>query len=159
VRLRYTALSHFISGPFDFNDEPGGWWIMVEPEFHLHGNVLVPDLAGWRRERMPTMPDTVGIESAPDWACEIALPSTAHIDRTRKMSVYAGEGVEWLWLVDPVGHTLETFRRVERTWLQHQRFDDGGPELIRAEPFDAVELESDRWWLPESAPPAAPPRG
>jgi Uma2 family endonuclease len=143
------VLGHFL-GPFDFGDDgPGGWWILAEPELHLHGDVLVPDLAAWRRERVTEIPDTVGITIAPDWICEILSPSTEQIDRTRKMQVYAREGVEWAWIIDPSEHALEVFHREDGVLGQVDRFDEGGTARIRARPFDAIELQPSRWWLPQ----------
>jgi Uma2 family endonuclease len=138
-----------INAAFGRGRPPGGWWILIEPELHLHGDVLVPDIAGWRRERLPKLPNTVGIEIAPDWVCEIASPSTARIDRTSKMVIYAREGVPWLWIVDPVARTLEVFQRVERRYLQSESFDGSTTERVRAQPFEAIELDLSGWWLPE----------
>src|SRR5947208_11163960 len=89
---------------------PGGWWILFEPELHLGDDVLVPDLAGWRRERMPALPDVVGFELAPDWVCEVISPTTARIDRGRKLRVYAREQGAHLWFVDPLARPIEVYR-------------------------------------------------
>jgi len=86
---------------------PGGWWILFEPELHLGQDVLVPDLAGWRRERMPEFPDTAAFTLAPDWVCEVVSPGTERLDRAKKMPVYAREQVSHLWLVNPIARTLE----------------------------------------------------
>jgi len=101
-----------------FDDEPGqegpgGWVFMPEPELHLRGDVLIPDLTGWRRERMPELPDVVGVDLAPDWVCEVLSPSSEALDRNRKMTVYAREGVKHLWLVDPRPQTVEVYRLEE----------------------------------------------
>jgi Uma2 family endonuclease len=110
-----------------------------EPELHLHGHVLVPDLTGWRRERMPEVPSTAAFEMAPDWVCEVVSPSTQATDRADKLPLYAIEKVRHAWLVDPLARTLEVCRldgdgwRIVATWR-----DDA---VVRAEPFDAVELE------------------
>ncbi len=88
---------------------PGGWWILDEPELHLGPHILVPDLAGWRRERMPEMPDTAYFTLPPDWVCEVLSPDTARTDRADKMPIYAEYGVPFLWLIDPVPRTLEIF--------------------------------------------------
>src|SRR5438552_988428 len=80
-------------GPSGAAGAPGGWWILDEPELHLGEDVVVPDLAGWRRERMPTVPDVAAFELPPDWACEVVSPSTGAIDRGRKMRVYNRERV------------------------------------------------------------------
>jgi len=130
---------------------PGGWWIVSEQELHLGEQVLVPDLAGWRRERLPVMENVVGIQVVPDWVCEVLSPSTAVLDRTRKLATYAAQGVDHLWLVDPVLRTLEVFRRQERTWLLLGAFSND--DRVRAAPFDAIELDLSKWWA------ASPPKG
>ena len=126
-------------------DLPGGWWILFEPELHLRRDVLVPDLAGWRRERMPTVPDVAGFELAPDWVCEVISPSTGEIDRGRKMRVYAREQVAHLWIVDPILRTLEVYRLEHGRWVVASTH--AGTGVVRAEPFDVVELRLERWWL------------
>jgi len=123
---------------------PGGWWILDEPELHFGQNVLVPDLAGWRRERMPTVPDVAGFQLAPDWVCEVISPSTGEIDRGRKMRVYARERVGHLWIVDPILRTLEVYRLEDGRWVVASTH--AGTEQIRAEPFEAVPLDMRRWW-------------
>ena len=96
--LRYASASSrlggILGGPFDLGpDGPGGWWILDEPELHLRDDILVPDLAAWRRERLPFVPDAAYMTLAPDWACEVISPSTERIDRSRKMRIYAREDV------------------------------------------------------------------
>jgi len=124
---------------------PGGWIIIDEPELHLRPDVLVPDLAGWRRERMPEVPDVTGFELAPDWICEVLSPSTARVDRVQKMPIYLREGVNHVWLVDPRARTLEVYRRGEANWVLLQSY--GNDALVRAEPFAEVELELSALWL------------
>jgi Uma2 family endonuclease len=123
---------------------PGGWIILYEPELHLGEDILVPDLGGWRRERLTSVPDAAYIELAPDWACEVLSPSTALIDRQRKMPIYARERVETLWLVDPRARTVEVFRLDGEGY----RFvgAHGEQERARIEPFEAVELELGALW-------------
>lgn len=133
------------NGPPGPEREPGGWWILDEPELHLGPDVLVPDIAGWRRERMPVLPDVVGFTLAPDWLCEVVSPTTRALDRTRKMRIYAREVVAHCWLVDPVARTLEVYRLEAGGWVLADTF--GGPARVRAEPFAAVELDLRRWWL------------
>jgi Uma2 family endonuclease len=94
-------------GPPGSPDKPGGWWILDEPELHFGDDVLVPDLAGWRRERLPVLPNVAAMTLAPDWACEIVSPSTAAIDRARKMPIYARSGVGEYWIVDPAERQIE----------------------------------------------------
>ncbi len=123
---------------------PGGWWILDEPELHLGEEVLVPDLAGWRRERLPRLPSTAWFEQPPDWVCEVLSPSTARHDRIRKRMIYARAGVPWLWHLDPLAKTLEV-QRLEGDYYQLRGLFAGG-ETLRAEPFESVELEMGRWW-------------
>ncbi len=134
--------------------KPGGWWILFEPELHFGDEVLVPDFAGWRRERLPVLRNVPAMTLAPDWVCEIVSPSTGALDRARKMPIYAREGVPHLWLVDPLLRTLEIFRRSDDgRWIVVA--GHGGDDVVRAEPFAAIELALDRWWLPEDAPTPA----
>jgi len=128
-------------------DRPGGWWILDEPELHLGRDVVVPDLAGWRRERMPAMADVAAFELPPDWACEVVSPSTGRIDRGRKRRIYARSGVMHLWLLDPIERVLEVFRLAGELWTLVATFEGDG--RIRAEPFEAIELNMSRWFLPE----------
>src|SRR5688572_5797091 len=110
-----------LGGPFDLGEGgPGGWSILDEPELHLglEQDVLVPDLAGWRLERMPKLPETAYFELPPDWVCEVLSPSTEADDRVDKMPIYAREGVRHVWLIDPILQTLEVFVLVaERRWM------------------------------------------
>src|SRR5262249_34920193 len=96
---------------------PGGWWILDEPELHLAEDVLVPDLAAWRHDRMPAVPNARFLTLAPDWACEVVSPGTGRIDRSRKMGIYAREGVRHLWIVDPLARTLEVYRLEGGRWV------------------------------------------
>lgn len=124
---------------------PGGWWILDEPELHLGEDVLVPDLAGWRRERMPVMPDTAYFTLAPDWICEVLSPGTARLDRHRKLAVYARESVRHAWLLDPLQRLLEVMRLQNRQWTLlavHAGDDD-----VRAEPFEATPFPLNRLWV------------
>ena len=130
---------------------PGGWWITLEPELHFGDDVLVPDWAGWRRDHMPTFPSVPFFTQAPDWACEVISPSTGRIDRSRKMRIYAREGIGHLWLVDPLEQTLEVYRLDAGRWMVVAVF--AGDEVVRAEPFDAIELGLARWWPPVAASP------
>ena len=135
-----------LSGPFDRGrGGPGGWVILDEPELHLPGgHVLVPDLAGWRRERMPEMPDVAAFEIALDWVCEVLSPSTAAIDRADKLPLYASWRVGHVWLVDPGPKTLEVLRLDGATYrlvVTH-----AGEVAVRAEPFDAVAIDLGALW-------------
>jgi Uma2 family endonuclease len=140
---------------------PGGWWILFEPELHLGEDIVVPDLAGWRRERMPRMPETAFFTQSPDWLCEVVSPKSARHDRIRKMGVYLKAEVGHVWLVDPLDRTLEVFRREGLAWLRVGAWD--GDPIVRAEPFDAIELDLLPLWgerrEPESGPGAGPESG
>lgn len=141
-----TALGEELGPPFKRGrGGPGGWILLFEPEVHLDGNVLVPDLGGWRRERMPFMTDEEAYFSiAPDWVCEVVSPSTGKIDRSEKLPIYAREGVAHAWIVDPLLHTLEVLRLHEGHWLITAVFKDDAK--VRAEPFDAIELDLSILW-------------
>lgn len=130
---------------------PGGWWIVFEPEIHLGRNVLVPDLAGWRRSRLPAIPPTAFFTLAPDWICEVLSPSTASFDRVKKMRVFAAEGVGNAWLVDPVARTLEVYRLAEGRWVLLSAHEE--TESVRAEPFEELEIVLSDLWV-ELEPPA-----
>ena len=123
---------------------PGGWWILDEPELHLGSDILVPDLAGWRRERMPQLPETAWFELAPDWVCEILSPSTARDDRVVKMPIYAREGVGHIWLIDPDQKTLEVYALQDERWLLLGAHKDD--EQVSPPPFEALELELSVLW-------------
>jgi Uma2 family endonuclease len=125
---------------------PGGWWLLLEPELHVREDVLVPDWAGWRREHMPVMPNVAFFVQVPDWVCEVVSPSTGRVDRSRKMRIYAREGVAHLWLVDPLSQTLEAYRLDGDHWVVGGTY--GGDDVARVEPFAAVEITLARWWLP-----------
>ena len=134
---------------------PGGWWILDEPEFHLGGDVLVPDLAGWRGERLPEFPDTPAFTLAPDWLCEVVSPGTERLDRAKKVPVYAREGVRHLWLVNPLARTLDVYRLAQGRWLLLVTHE--GAMAVRAEPFDAVELDlAPLWGADSQSPPGQP---
>jgi len=137
-----TGLGTLLQGPFQFGlGGPGGWWILIEPELHLLGGdeVLVPDLAGWRTERMPSLPESAFFETVPDWICEVLSPSTAALDRSEKLPLYAEAGVGHAWLVDPLLQTLEVLRREAASWRLVTTFH--GERQVRAEPFGAIELD------------------
>ncbi len=126
---------------------PGGWWILFEPELHLGPDILVPDLAGWRRERMPKRPRGPYFTLAPDWVCEVLSPATVVLDRVKKKRIYAREGVTHLWIVDTEPRTLEVSRRAGDFWQEIASFV--GDDPVRAEPFDSVEIAMARWWEEE----------
>lgn len=132
---------------------PGGWWILFEPELQLvPKEPVIPDLAGWRVDRMPALPDTTYFPLAPDWVCEVLSRSTEKLDRDEKLPYYAEHGVRHVWLLDPINRQLEVYSlNVEtRRWREvriHQ-----GDTTLRAEPFDAISLDLGALW---SSPRAA----
>ncbi len=123
---------------------PGGWWIVFEPELHLSEEIVVPDLAGWRRERMPELPDIAYFPLAPDWVCEVLSNSTRTVDLHEKRPLYARKGVRHLWLVDPMNRTLEAFELHEGQWLLIATVKDNEPVSIR--PFDAITFSLGDLW-------------
>ncbi len=129
---------------------PGGWWIIVEPEVHFirDTEVLVPDIAGWRRERLPRVPQDQRFEGAPDWICEVLSPSTAKKDRVIKMPVYARYGVAYLWLVDPLARALEAFALYDGRWTVIGQYKD--QDVVSVAPFTDIRLDLTALWL-ESA--------
>jgi hypothetical protein len=147
-----TRLGGRLDGPFGLSEGgPGGWQILFEPELHFPNprvkagkDVLVPDLAAWRVERMPEVPEGVAVSLAPDWICDVLSPSTEEIDREKKRPIYAREGVPWAWLIDPMKRTLEAYVLEGRRWI------DGGvwsnDAKVRVAPFDAVELDLAVLW-------------
>ena len=148
-----SALGFEIGGPFHRGrGGPGGWWILDEPELHFPDptepgeiDALVPDLAGWRREKMPTLPETAYFTLAPDWVCEVLSKSTEEHDRGEKMPVYAREGVRYAWLVDPIAKRLEVFTLgADGKWGEPVIHRDA--EVVRAAPFEAIELELSALW-------------
>jgi Uma2 family endonuclease len=148
-----AALGNRLGPPFDDGDEgPGGWVLLPEAELHLGPDVFVPDWAGWRRERFAVPADAPYIEIAPDWVCEILSPSTAGFDRVKKLPAYAREGVSHAWLIDSHARTLEIFRLENKRWMLVSTHSEA--DVVRAEPFDAIELALARFWVdgPEPAP-------
>lgn len=142
-----SILGGELVSPFDQGrGGPGGWWILFEPELHLGPHILAPDLAGWRRERMPVFPDTAWFDVAPDWVCEVLSPGTARTDRVIKMPIYAERGVEWLWLVDPDQQTLEVYQRHDGHWLMLHAWQQA--DEVAAPPFAEHRFTLNDLWLP-----------
>ncbi len=143
-----SVLSRRLGTPFDDGvGGPGGWWILMEPEVHfmLNQEVAVPDLAGWRRERMPKIPESHRFTVVPDWLCEILSPATASKDREIKMPLYAKYQVPFVWLVDPQEKTLEAFELVAGEWSVLGKWQ--GAVAVAVKPFAAVALELADLWL------------
>ncbi len=140
-----SRLGAELDGPFDRGrGGPGGWILLDEPELHLGEHVVVPDIAGWRRERLPMLPETAYFETPPDWVCEVLSPSTARLDRTEKLTIYALFALGHVWLVDPDARTLEIFARVETKWLLYATFKDN--DAVSAPPFEAHTFQLDVLW-------------
>ena len=118
--------------------------ILDEPELHLNANVLVPDLTGWRRARLPRCPDSAFFSVPPDWVCEILSPSSASLDRVQKLAVYAREHVAHAWLIDPLARTLEVLRLENGHWTILATHADA--EVVRADPFGEIELDLPALW-------------
>jgi Uma2 family endonuclease len=150
---RIGDLGHDLRGPFQRGrGGPGGWWILPEPGLELPGSPEVsPDLAGWRRERMPALPEGP-LTVVPDWVCEILSPSTRAYDVRIKRAFYARAGVRWLWYVDLDARTVAVSRLEDGRWSELGVF--GEDDRMRAEPFDAIEIALGEWW-PMPAPPAS----
>jgi Uma2 family endonuclease len=134
-----------LSSPFDRGrGGPGGWVFLPEPELHLGPHVIVPDIAGWRRERLPKLPETAWIETPPDWVCEVLSPSTQRRDRTDKLAIYAAFSVGHCWYVDPLARTLEVFALQGGKWLLAATFKDADP--VTAPPFEVHTFALDVLW-------------
>jgi len=134
-----------ISPPFNYGDGgPGGWWIVFEPELHLAEDIVVPDLAGWRRETMPEYPDAAYFTIAPDWVCEVLSPSTRRLDLSEKRALYAREGVRHLWFVDPDARTLEAFELRDGQWVLLGTLAGDAP--VSLPPFDAITFPLNALW-------------
>ena len=149
-----STLGYVLGPPFDLKiNGPGGWIILDEPELHFGEEILVPDLAGWRRERLAEVPDAAYFTLAPDWICEVLSKSTETMDRAEKLAIYAAAGVHHAWLVHPLRRTLEVMRLHEGKWLvlgTHVR-----DRRVRAEPFEAIELDLALVWADNRAGAAA----
>ena len=149
-----SRLGGELMGPFDTGKGgPGGWVILDEPELQFPEpgapggvEVVSPDLAGWRVERMPSLPEEAFFTVAPDWVCEVLSPSTATFDRFEKMPLYARQRVLHAWLIDPLAHTLEVFRVAGEGGLWMLLALHHGDVKVRAEPFEAIELDLGLLW-------------
>jgi Uma2 family endonuclease len=140
-----SVLGVELGGPFHRGrNGPGGWWILDEPELHFGPDVLVPDLAGWRRERLSVLPAAAYLTLAPDWIGEILSPASETVDRAKKLGIYAREGVGHAWLVNPVLQTLEVLCLESRRWTLVATYERNAK--VSAEPFDAIDLELGALW-------------
>jgi Uma2 family endonuclease len=141
-----SGITDEIKSPFQRGrGGPGGWIILYEPEICLGENILVPDLAGWKKERLPKPPEKNFTPIAPDWICEVLSPGTVRIDRIRKMPIYAKFGVLYAWLIDPIEKTLEVYRLENSRWVLFSVHSEN--DRVRAEPFQEVEIALEYlWW-------------
>lgn len=133
-------------GPFSRGrGGPGGWWILPEPGIELpDAPEIAPDLAGWRRERLPALPTKGAITLVPDWVCEILSPTTRRYNLLVKRPYYARIGVPWLWMVDVDAFALSAQRLENGRWVDAGAFGD--ERDARAQPFEAVALDVRAWW-------------
>lgn len=140
-----SALGTDIGTPYDRGKGgPRGWWIIDEPELHPDEQVLVPDIAGWRHETLPSIPQDHRFTVPPDWVCEVLSPSTGKTDRIEKMPIYASHKVEYQWLLDPLAKTLETFVLKDGQWTLSGSFKDD--DKVSLKPFESVELDFSELW-------------
>lgn len=142
-----SSLAGELTGPFQKGrGGPGGWIFMDEPELHLGSQVVVPDIAGWRRERLQVLPDASYVETPPDWVCEVLSASTQRRDRTSKRRIYAEAGVGHLWLIDPRVQVMEAFALTDGQWLLCGTWSSD--DTVAAPPFEAVSISlADLWPL------------
>jgi Uma2 family endonuclease len=140
-----SRIGMIIGSAYDLGEGgPGGWWVVDKPELHLDADILVPDLGGWRRDRMPEYPETSGCNIVPDWVCEVLAPTFGRVDRGRKAPAYARKNVEYLWLIDPLGEFIEVKHLKNGRWRDEGFF--GGDDIVRAEPFADVEFNASTLW-------------
>jgi Uma2 family endonuclease len=130
--------------PFDQRLDGHGWWIRQEFEVRFPGDRLaVPDLAGWRADLYPELPDDNPLRSVPTWCAEVLSPSTASDDRTLKLPLYASTGVAHVWLIDPAVRTIEVYESIDGRPTLFATARDA--DVVRLAPFDA-ELSLATWW-------------
>ena len=146
-----TALSEELGPPFKRGrGGPGGWILLFEPELHLGAEILVPDLAGWTRERLAVLDAEPYFTLPPDWLCEVLSPRTEKADRAEKLPIYARHEVRHVWLVDPLLRTLEVLRREGPSWIILSVHKDD--DRVRAEPFEVFELDLSLLWADVQLP-------
>jgi Uma2 family endonuclease len=131
----------------EFGPESSGrdeWRIVLQPELHLGADTITPDLAGWRRERMPKLPSGPQFDLAPDWVCETTSAGTVRLDRMRKRPCYARHAIPWLWMLDAGERSLEAYELLDSHWMFVGIYAD--EEKVRTVPFDAVEIALRDLW-------------
>ena len=149
-----SFLGDELVGPFSKGrGGPGGWWILDEPEieFEHESQHYVPDLAGWRRERMPEVPSGHIFTVVPDWVCEVVSPSSRRYDRIEKPAVYARHAVGHYWVIDPEAQTLEAFQLEGSNWLRIGGYSQA--EKVRVAPFEVIEIDLSLLWPTPPGPP------
>ncbi len=146
-----SVLEVELGSPYQFGrgGGPGGWVILVEPEIKLGENIVVPDLAGWRKERFLATEETNWFSVSPDWVCEVLSPSTLRTDKIKKMPLYGRYGVQHLWFIDPTAKTLDVFRLESGKWVVAGLFVED--DKARAEPFQEIEIDLNNLWLDKLA--------
>ena len=151
-----SVLGTVISSRYDIGVKgPGGWWILFEPELHLGPDTVVPDLGGWRRERMPRVPKGHIFTIAPDWVCETLSPGNARYDRRKKLPIYARHGVPWAWIADPIHRSVEVLQLIDERWTLVGIYSES--DVFAAEPFPLAEIDLPLIWgaMPaEEEPPS-----
>ena len=153
--LASSRLGNAIGPPFDNGRSgPGGWWILDEPELHLGEDIVVPDIAGWRRERMPVYPDTAYFTLAPDWVCEVLSPSTRKLDLGGKSAVYARAGVGTIWFADPIARSLEANVLRGGKWVEIATLYNDA--TVSLPPFEAISFSLGDLWPPPTVHKAVP---
>lgn len=143
-----SKLGRIIDGPYDSGvNGPGGWIILDEPEIHKEEHIFVPDIAGWKKDRLTLKNEDVFISVEPDWACEILSPGTTKLDKVKKMPLYAEIGIKFFWLVDPAIKTLDVYVNDHANWKLLKTYSDH--DKVRAVSFDAIEFDLSLLWLPD----------
>lgn len=142
-----SCLGSDLIPPYQFGRDggPGGWIIIIEPEIRLGDDILVPDLAGWKKERFPIEEDSNWISAAPDWVCEILSPKSFRIDKIKKMPLYATHNVGHIWLIDPDAKTMDAFRLESGRWSLLASFSED--DTVRIEPFEKIEINLEDLWV------------
>jgi Uma2 family endonuclease len=141
-----SSLLHELMGPYHKGKGgPGGWIIMIEPEIHLAENIIVPDIGGWKRDRIPEITNETFFSVAPDWVCEVLSPSSAGFDRVKKMPLYLEQKVKHIWLIDPLLKTLEVFENNESSWVLIKTFMN--TDKVRVVPFIEIEIDLSMLWI------------
>ena len=153
--LAASGLMGTLSPPFHYGRGGlGGWWIVYEPQLHLGEDIVVPDLAGWCRERMPVYPDTAYFTLAPDWVCEVLSPSTRKLDLGGKSAVYARAGVRTIWFVDPIARSLEAKVLRGGKWVAIATLHDDA--TVSLPPFEEISFSLGDLWPPPTIHKAVP---